>query len=95
MTKLVDRMFEQDGKIIHHRVHDVNPVLKRAELLRSSGVDGFSDNKLVATIPAHMITQWTNEAGLSHSDTDAIREVVKRKILSGEVSKLRVWEGTY
>jgi hypothetical protein len=33
--------------------------------------------------------------GIKWGDVEARREVVKKKILSGEFDKLRVWKGTY
>ena len=35
------------------------------------------------------------EAGVKWDDVEARQQVVKRKILSGEFDKFRVWKGTY
>ena len=48
---------------------------------------GFLDGAVLAT--------WLKEAGVAWSDTEAAKEVVKRKMQSGEFSKFRVWEGSY
>jgi hypothetical protein len=42
-----------------------------------------------------VLATWLKEAGVSWSDTEAAKEVVKRKMMSGEFSKFRVWEGSY
>jgi len=42
-----------------------------------------------------MITEWLKEAGVRWDDIEARDEVIKRKMLSGEVAALRNWTGTY
>jgi len=86
---------KSSDKIIVERSFDNNPALIRAEQLRKAkvGVDG--DNKLVGSIPIHIIKMWCDEAGIKWSDIEARRDVVKKKILSGEFDKLRVWQGTF
>jgi len=42
-----------------------------------------------------LLSVWLKEAGVSWSDTGAVKEVIKRKLLSNEFKDLRVWEGTY
>jgi hypothetical protein len=48
----------------------------------------------VGVIDAALINEWLKEAGISWDDP-ARADVVKRKMLSGDFDKLRVWEGTY
>ncbi len=43
----------------------------------------------------HILSQWLKEAGVDWSDRGAAQEVIKRKMLSGDFAKFRVWEGTY
>ena len=38
---------------------------------------------------------WLKEAGVSWSDTGAVKEVLKENLMSNEFAKLRVWEGSY
>jgi len=45
--------------------------------------------------PIFLIKQWCDEMGIKWGDIEARKEVVKKKILSGEFDKLRVWKGTY
>ncbi len=86
---------EANQKIIVENIHDVNPVLDRAEKLRNAGLDGVGESKLVGTIPLFLIQEWCKEAGVKWSDIHARQDVVKKKILSGDFDKLRVWKGTY
>jgi hypothetical protein len=41
------------------------------------------------------MSQWLKEAGVDWSDHGAAQEVIKRKMLSGDFNKFRVWEGKY
>ena len=93
---LISERFELDGeKLVHQRTHDFTPVLDRAALLRSEGYTTFSESWHVGTIPMALVTEWLTEAGVSWDDHAARQEVIKRKLLDGEFSKLRVHEGTF
>lgn len=92
-------------EIVHHddggdtltieRVYDNQPVLDSVKQIKDAGLGQTGDKRLVGRIPLHIMAQWLKEAGISWSDHEAAKEVIKRKILSGDFSKLRVWEGTY
>ena len=86
---------ESDNKIVIQKTHDVNPELHRAEMLRSAGAGQKGEHRLVGSIPLNLIAEWCKEAGVKWDDAHARAEVVKRKILSGEFDKFRVWKGTY
>ncbi len=86
---------ETKQKIIVENTYDVNPILDRAQRLRNAGADSIGESKLVGTIPIFLIKEWCKELGVKWSDTEARKEVVKKKILSGDFDKLRVWKGTY
>ena len=85
----------KNDKIIVESTHDNNPALVSAEQLREAKVGITGDNKLVGTIPIHIIKMWCDEAGVKWGDNEARKEIVKKKILSGEFDKLRVWKGTF
>jgi hypothetical protein len=53
------------------------------------------ESRLVGVIPMHIMQEWFKEAGVSWDDREACKEIVKRKMLSGDFDKLRVWEGSY
>jgi hypothetical protein len=84
-----------EDKIVIQKTHDVNPEMHRAQMLRDAGVGQTGEKRLVGTIPLNLIAEWCKEAGVKWDDTQARQEVVKRKILSGEFDKFRVWKGTY
>ena len=49
----------------------------------------------VGRVPGAMVSLWLKEAGVKWDDTHAANDVIKRKMLSGEFSAFRNWEGTY
>lgn len=92
--KIAERFFEDDGKIIHQETHDYQPVLDRARMMRDRGPE-WGESRHVASIPSHLFFEWLKEAGVSPSDTKAAEEVLKRKLMSGEFSAFRNWEGNW
>lgn len=93
--KLRERYFAEDGKIIVEETHDPTPFIERAGKLRSHGLTGFSEHKHVGTVPNFLLEHWLREAGISFTDQEAVKDLVKRKMLSGDFAALRVWEGSY
>jgi hypothetical protein len=85
----------KQGKIIVESTYDNNPALERVEQLNRQKVGLTGENRLVGSIPIHIIKMWCTEAGIKWSDIEARKQVVKRKILSGDFDKLRVWKGTF
>jgi len=86
---------KKNDKIIVESTYDNNPALERVEQLNNAKVGLTGENRLVGSIPIHIIKMWCTEAGIKWSDIEARKQVVKRKILSGEFDKLRVWKGTF
>ena len=84
-----------EDKVVVQKTHDVNPEMHRAQMLREAGCGQSGESRLVGTIPLNLIAEWCKEAGVKWNDTQARQEVVKRKILSGDFDKFRVWKGTY
>ena len=92
-------------EIVHHddggdtltieKVYDNEPVLRQVEEIKHSGMGQTGDKRLVGRIPMHIMSQWLKEAGVDWSDHGAAQEVIKRKMLSGDFNKFRVWEGKY
>ena len=95
MAKISESWHQDGNKIVHVKKHDWNPMLDQAQAYRDQGIDGFGENKLVGVIDAALLGEWLKEAGVAWDDTHAKAEVVKRKMLSGEFDKLRVWNKTY
>ena len=107
--KMQGKIYEHDMKI-GEKLHSVagsdsefvvetkfsnDPYLERAKQLRDAGVGQSGEHRLVGSIPMHLYSQWLKEAGVSHDDRQAAKDVLRRKLLSGEFDKFRVWEGKY
>lgn len=75
--------------------HDAQPVLDSVRLLKQAETPKLSENRHVGRVPFHIIEQWVKEAGVSFDNYEAVREVIDRKLQSGEFNKLRIWEGRY
>ena len=84
-----------DSGIIVQKTHDNDVHLEKARMLREAGVGQTGESRLVGTIPMHIVAEWMKEAGLSWDDNEAKKDVIKRKMLSGDFDKFRVWKGTY
>ena len=95
MAKISEKIsFEHDHMVIKQR-HDVSQALKDARMARDAGIGMSGENRIVGFLQPAIIGAWLKEAGVAWSDTEAAKEVVKRKMISGEFAKFRVWEGTY
>jgi hypothetical protein len=98
LSKIKEIVHHDDGGDILtiESVYDNEPVLDSVKSLKDAGFDQQKgDNRLVGRIPMHIMAQWLKEAGVDWSDHGAAQEVIKRKILSGDFAKFRVWEGTF
>lgn len=97
MAKIAQQFIDNhDGTFTVKKSYDNGDVLNLAKTYRDYGApEPMSDSKLVGVLPMNIIAEWIKEAGLDWSDTEACGEVVKKKMLSGEFDKLRVWEGRY
>jgi len=94
--QIAERVHEEDGKLIIQKQFTNDPYLRDAEIIRAKNEDGrHGENVHVGRFPMHLVAQWFREAGVKWDDHEACREVLRKKILSGEVDKLRQWKGTY
>ncbi len=92
--KIAEKRFEDDGKLIIQKTHDPTPSLERARLLRDAGKQEFGESRMIASVPGWLVSEWLKDAGVAWDDP-AMDDVIKKKLLSGDVSKFRVWDGTY
>lgn len=83
----------QDGTITVRRTHDVQPYLEKAAALRSMDATAMGESWHIASIPSFMIYRWAKEAGVNANDTEAVKEVMMKKLMSGDASKFRVHQG--
>ena len=95
-TKIKESVKIEDDKIIIKKTHDATAALKDAAHAREVTDNSFaSDYKHVGNIDMAMLNIWLKEAGVAWTDTQAVKDVIKRKLMSSEFSNLRVWEGSY
>jgi len=94
--KIGEKVHHEDGgkTLVVESIYDNAPVLKQVEQLRSAGIGQTGDYRHVGRIPMHLLSQWLKEAGVSWGSKEA-KDVIKRKMLSGDFDKLRNWQGTY
>ncbi len=92
ISEIID--FEHDHMVIKKR-HDVSQALNDVQKAKDAGIGMSGENRLVGFLDGAVLAQWLKEAGVSWSDTEAAKEVVKRKMMSGEFAKFRVWDGSY
>lgn len=95
MSDVFTRAFQDGDEIRLVRVQDAEPILDGIQELRSSGLTGSEDFRHVGRIPAVVLEGWLNDAGVSFNDHKAVEEIIHRKLLDGEFSKLRVHEGRF
>jgi hypothetical protein len=94
MAKIAEKWVEDGDRIVQIKTQDWSPMLERAEALRQTGNEEFGESKLIGVLDAALLGEWLKEAGIGWDDP-ARGDVIKRKMLSGEFDKLRVWQGTY
>ena len=87
--------FEGDNLVIK-KTFDASHMLNDAKHARETTQNIFaSDYKHVGNVDMGLLGVWLKEAGVSWEDTPAVKDVLKRKLMSNEFSALRVWEGSY
>ena len=97
MSKIKEIVHHDDGgdTLTIESVYDNEPTINQVKQIKDAELGQKGDNRLVGRIPMHILSQWLKEAGVDWSDHGAAQEVIKRKMLSGDFAKFRVWEGTY
>lgn len=95
-TKINETIKIEDDKLIIKKTHDATAALKDAAHAREVTDNGFgSDYKHVGNVDMAMLGLWLKEAGVAWTDTQAVKDVLKKKLMSNEFRDLRVWEGNY
>jgi hypothetical protein len=95
MSTVTTKLHHDGDKVRIQRVQDCQPILDSAAALRSNGLTGTRDFRHVGRIPFAVLEMWLNEEGVAFSDTEAVKEVLRKKLQSGDFSKLRVHEGSW
>ena len=94
MAKIGEEFITEGDKIIHKKNHDWSEMIARNKMMRDAGADRMGESVLIGSIDADLIGIWLKEAGVSWDDP-ARGDVIKKKMLSGDFDKLRVWKGKY
>ena len=95
MTKISERVLTDDGKLIIHQQHNYQAVADKAGHLRSAGLVGNKESKLVGAIPVKMWTEWAKKWGVKPNDHEAMKDVVARELADPDNAAFRVWEGKF
>tara|TARA_Y100001958_G_C21153255_1_gene488867 strand:+ start:237 stop:530 length:294 start_codon:yes stop_codon:yes gene_type:complete len=96
--KVKEKAWMDGDNLIVKNTHDVSGMVKDAEFAREiNGVHKFGqDNIHLGNIDPVVLRIWLEEAGVAWTDVEGIKDVVKRKLMSNEFSKLRgSWTGTW
>ena len=95
-TKIGEQVtFDGDQMLIkntYNADHMLNDVKRSREVTENAFA---SDYKLVGHVDMALVSVWLKEAGVSWTDTPAVKEIMKKKLMSSEFNALRVWEGAY
>lgn len=90
-----DNFFWQDGRLVYHKQTDPTPALESVQVARDAPAQPISDSWHVGRIDAHVLEQWLQEAGVKFSDKAAVRDVIRRKLMSSDNAAFRVKEGRF
>jgi hypothetical protein len=95
-TKINERVTFEGDQMVIKNTFDASHMLNDAQQARETTDNGFgSDYKHVGNVDVGLLGLWLKEAGVAWTDTEAVKDVIKRKLMSNEFQDLRVWEGVY
>lgn len=95
MSKIGQEVFLDENKLIVKETHNYNPVLERANQLRSHGMDSFGESKLVGVIPMKLWAEWAKKWGVRPDDKEGMKDVLARELMNPDNSQFRVWGGRF
>ncbi len=95
-TKVSEQYKFEGDEIVVKQTYDASHMLKDAQHAREVTENSFgSDYKHVGNVDVALVNVWLKEAGVSWTDTHAVNDVLKKKLMSNEFSALRVWDGKW
>jgi len=95
-NKISEKITFDGDQMIIKKTYDATAALKDAAHAREASPNAFaSDYKHVGNVDMALVNIWLKEAGVQWSDTQAVKDVIKRKLMSNEYQALRVWEGKW
>ncbi len=84
-----------EDKYIQKKTYDYDPLIEKVKQVKELNGGVIGEHRCVGIIDTSILNQWFKEAGVTWDDKEACSEIVKKKMMSGEFDKLRVWEGKY
>lgn len=93
--KIGQEVLWDDNKLIVKETHDFNPVLDKAQAMRSAGMEAFGESKLVGLIPMKMWAEWAKKWGVRPDDKQAMKDVLARELQNPDNAHFRVWGGRF
>lgn len=95
-NKVSEKIYREGDQIVIKRTFDADQAKRDAAYAREVTENSFgSDYKHVGNVDMGMLEIWLKQAGVKWTDTEAVKEVIKSKLMSNEFSALRVWDGKY
>lgn len=94
--KIGEKVHHEDGgkTLVVESIYDNSPTLRQVKALKDAGVGQTGDYRHVGRIPMYLMVQWLKEANVNWGSKEA-KDVIRRKMLSGDFDKLRNWKGSY
>ena len=95
-TKIGESVSADGDNLIIKQTYNADHMIADAQHAREISPNAFgSDYKHVGNVDMALVNIWLKEAGVSWTDTAAVNEVLKKKLMSNEFEKLRVWDGRW
>lgn len=88
LTKLREKIEWEGNRLTKIRTYDLAPTLRNVRLARDGIGAKFGQAEKVATIPGWLIEMWCKEDRVPFHDSEARLDVIRRRMMSGEYSKL-------
>lgn len=95
MSEVWTKLIHDDKHTTVIRGQNTDAIVDSVRELQKDEVFGTKDLWHVGRIPFILLEIWCHEAGVLMSDTHAVEEILRRKLMDGEFSKLRVKEGSF
>lgn len=92
--KLGEEWIDEGDRIVRKNTFDVDSALAAVDLARQAPSSPVSDSWHVASVPMWLVNEWLKEAGVQWNDK-AARDVIRRKLISGDFNAFRVKQGTF